>query len=207
MSASNHETTSQAATARWLPMKTEHLSFLASERWAQMLQRDLLPWLLAGGSLGDDVLEIGPGPGLTTDLLRNLAPAVTAVELDASLADRLRARLAGTQVEVVHADAARSPFDDGRFSSVVCFHMLHHVTSVAEQDAVLAEVARVLRPSGAFLCVDALDTEFLRAAHLEQGETFVPLDPDNLHARLTRLGFRQVQVQKADYQVLIRAVR
>lgn len=188
-------------------MKSEHLSFLASERWAQMLQRDLLPWLLAGGSLGDDVLEIGPGPGLTTDLLRKLAPAVTAVELDASLAAHLRERLAGTQVEVVHADAARSPFVDGRFSAVVCFHMLHHVTSVAEQDAVFAEVARVLRPGGAFLCVDALDTDLLRDAHREQGETFVPLDPDRLHARLTPLGFGEVEVQKSDYQVLLRAVR
>jgi len=207
MSASNHETTSQAGAARWLPMKSEHVSFLASERWAEMLQRDLLPWLLAGEDLGDDVLEIGPGPGLTTDLLRKLAPAVTAVELDASLADRLRERLSGTEVHVVHADAARSPFADGRFSTVVCFHMLHHVPSVAEQDAVFVEVARVLRTGGAFLCVDVLDLDILRDAHCEQGETFVPLDPDNLHARLTRLGFGQVEVQKADYQVLVRAVR
>jgi SAM-dependent methyltransferase len=207
MDESNHETPGMAVAARWQPMKTQHLSFLASERWAQMLQSDLLPWLLAGRSLGDDVLEVGPGPGVTTELLRTLSPAVTAVELDGSLAAQLRERFAGTHVEVVHADAARSPFLDGRFSAVVCFHMLHHVPSAAEQDAVFAEVARVLRPGGAFLCVDALDIEILRTAHREQGETFVPLDPANLHARLTAHGFTEVEVRTADYQVLVRALR
>jgi SAM-dependent methyltransferase len=158
-------------------MKSDHISFLASERWAQMLERDLLPWLLAGGSLGEDVLEIGAGPGLTTDLLRTLAPAVTALELDPSLAARLSERLAGTQVEVVHADASSAPFADARFSAAACFHMLHHVPSSAQQDAAFAEVARVLRPGGIFLCADPLDIDAMRAAHREQGETFVPLQP------------------------------
>jgi SAM-dependent methyltransferase len=207
MNPSNHETLSGAATARWLPMKSDHISFLASERWAQMLERDLLPWLLAGGSLGDDVLEIGAGPGLTTDLLRTLAPTVTALELDPSLAARLSDRLAGTQVEVVQADASSSPFADARFSAVACFHMLHHVPSSAQQDAVFAEVARVLRPGGAFLCADPLDIDAMRAAHREQGETFVPLQPASLRARLQRAGFSQVELREADYQLLVRAVR
>jgi ubiquinone/menaquinone biosynthesis C-methylase UbiE len=207
MSVFNHETPDRAPAARWQPMKTEHLTFLASEQWAQMLQRDLLPWLLADNSLGDDVLEIGPGPGLTTELLSTLAPSVTAVELDGSLAAQLSERLAGTRVEVVHADAARLSFADGRFSAVACFHMLHHVPSAAEQDAVFAEVARVLKPGGVFLCVDALDIEILRTAHREQGETFVPLDPAHLHTRLTSFGFRRVEVRVADYQVLVRALR
>lgn len=188
-------------------MKSDHISFLASERWAQMLQRDLLPWLLAGGSLGDDVLEIGPGPGLTTDLLRTLAPAVTALELDPSLAARLSERLAGTPVEVVQADASCAPFADARFSAVACFHMLHHVPSAAKQDAVFAEVGRVLRPGGVFLFADPLDTESMRAAHRDQGETFVPLPPASLRARLQRAGFGHVELREADYQLLVRAVR
>ena len=58
--------------------------------------------------LGDDVLEVGPGPGLTTDLLRQRVAKVTAVELDEQLATALAGRLAGTNVDVVHADAADS---------------------------------------------------------------------------------------------------
>jgi SAM-dependent methyltransferase len=206
MRSSNHEIPTDAA-APWLAMKTEHISFLASERWAQMLERDLLPWLVASGGLGEDVLEIGPGPGLTTDMLRTLAPAVTALELDSSLAARLSQRMTGTKVEVVHADAARAPFADGRFSAVACFHMLHHVPSPSQQDAIFAEVARVLRPGGAFLCVDALDIEILRSAHREQGETFVPLDPATLHARLLQAGFSQLEIRESEYQLLVRATR
>ena len=51
-------------------MNRSHLDFLASPAWARMLETDLLPWLVGVADLGDDVLEVGPGPGLTTDLLR-----------------------------------------------------------------------------------------------------------------------------------------
>jgi len=188
-------------------MKTHHLSFLASPRWAEMLERDLLPWLRAGGDLGQDLLEIGPGPGLTTDLLRSLVANVTVLELDASLVANLRARLAGTQVEVVHADATRAPFADARFSAVACFHMLHHVPSSAQQDEVFSEVARVLRPGGIFMCADPLDIEPIRAAHHEHGETYVPLDPSQLPTRLKHAGFTQIEMREMDYQLLVRATR
>lgn len=72
-------------------MRAGHVAFLESDTWSDMLRSDLLPWLTANGDLGDDVLEIGPGPGRTTDLLRERAAHVTALELDASLADALAA--------------------------------------------------------------------------------------------------------------------
>jgi protein-L-isoaspartate O-methyltransferase len=74
-------------------MNEGHLQFLSSPEWAQMLESDLLPWVLTIGDLGDDVLEVGPGPGLTTDLLRQRATSVTAVEFDADLARQLEERL------------------------------------------------------------------------------------------------------------------
>jgi len=46
-----------------------HLRMMANPRWAQMLRQPVLPWLESVGGLGDDGLEIGPGPGLTTELL------------------------------------------------------------------------------------------------------------------------------------------
>jgi hypothetical protein len=47
-----------------------HLHVLATPEWAAYVERELLPWALTGRGLGDDVLEVGPGPGLTTDALR-----------------------------------------------------------------------------------------------------------------------------------------
>ena len=79
-------------------MNEIHLKFLASPEWAQMVEAELLPWIDAVGDLGDEVLEIGPGPGITTDVLRKRVHQVTAVEIDPSLGGTLEERLAGTNV-------------------------------------------------------------------------------------------------------------
>jgi 16S rRNA A1518/A1519 N6-dimethyltransferase RsmA/KsgA/DIM1 with predicted DNA glycosylase/AP lyase activity len=127
-------------------MNELHNEYLKSAEWAERLRTDLLPWLERVGDLGDDVLEIGPGPGLTTDMLRERCARLTAVELDDDHAAALAARLAGTNVEVVHADAAATGLASGRFSAATCFSMLHHVPTPEAQDRVLAELARVVRP-------------------------------------------------------------
>src|SRR5690348_2425356 len=100
-------------------MNEEHLVACASDEWRDALRQWILPWALTGIELGDDVIEIGPGPGLTTDELRQQVARLTAVELDPSLADSLTTRLAGTNVEVVNADATAIPFADDRFSGAV----------------------------------------------------------------------------------------
>jgi 16S rRNA A1518/A1519 N6-dimethyltransferase RsmA/KsgA/DIM1 with predicted DNA glycosylase/AP lyase activity len=81
----------------------------------------------------EDVLELGPGLGLTTDVLRERAARLTAVEIDPRLAS-LQERMKNTNVEVVEADAMAMPFPDGSFSAVLSFTMLHHVPSVTLQD-------------------------------------------------------------------------
>src|SRR4051812_4609809 len=115
-------------------MNDAHRTFLASDEWARMLKDDLLPWITRLGDLGDDVLEIGPGPGRTTDLLRDRVTRLTAVEVDDELAAALTARLRGTNVDVVLADAAATGFDADRFSAATCFSMLHHVSTAEHQD-------------------------------------------------------------------------
>ena len=53
----------------------------------------------------DTVLEIGPGPGVLTDLIAEQAGRVVAVELDDRLIPLLRNRFAGQpHVSIVHAD-------------------------------------------------------------------------------------------------------
>src|ERR1051326_8170700 len=110
-------------------MNAEHLRLCASAEWAATVQTEILPWALHGRDLGDDVLELGPGPGLTTSVLSRMVSKLTAVEVDAGLAEALASRMAGSNVEVVHADGAAMPFEDARFSGAVCFTMLHHVPS------------------------------------------------------------------------------
>jgi hypothetical protein len=121
-----------------------HRQVCRSARWRCRV-KNLLPWALQEVELGDDVLEIRPGPGVTTDLLRGRTRRLTALEVDPAAAASLRARLDGCDVRVVHGDGAAMPFVDGSFSGVVAFTMLHHVPSAALQDRLLTEARRCLR--------------------------------------------------------------
>ena len=162
-----------------------------------MLEDELLPWVQGAGDLGDELLEIGPGPGLTTDLLRRRARKVTAVEVDPSLGEPLRQRLAGTNVEVLVADATEVGLPEERFSTAACFSVLHHMPSEAHQDRLFAVLHRALRPGGVFVGQESLDTEAIRAGHA--GDTFNPVDPDTLPSRLTAAGFGPTRTDVAGY--------
>lgn len=176
-------------------MNKEHLDLLVSDQWRDKLLDVILPNALNGIDLGDQVLEIGPGPGMTTDLLRADVRSLTAVELDTDLAAELARRLAGTNVTVVPADAADLPFDDCRFTAVVSFTMLHHVPTAPLQDRVFAEVARVLRPGGLLVATDSIASAELAALHI--GDIYNPVDPCGLTDRLVAAGFVDVRVQSS----------
>jgi SAM-dependent methyltransferase len=184
-------------------VNAKHLELCGGDDWAEAVERYIIPWTLEGLELGDDVLEVGPGPGRTTDVLLRLATRLTAAEVDPELAALLSDRLAGTGVEVIHADATDLPFADGRFSAALSFIMLHHVPSAAKQDELFAEVARVLRPGGFLAGVDSLDSEDFRALHVD--DVCVPVPPDGLAARLRAAGFADAQVDVNEYAVRFRA--
>src|SRR4051794_25949093 len=136
-------------------MNRVHGLICSSGWWARTVESKLLPWGLAGVDLDGDVLEVGPGFGATTRVLARRAGSLTVLELDAGYAASLRRKL-GDGVDVVQGDATAMPFADASFSAVVCFTMLHHVPSPAQQDRLLAEAARVLRPGGAFAGTDSV---------------------------------------------------
>jgi SAM-dependent methyltransferase len=147
------------------------------------------------------VLEIGPGPGRTTEVLRSMAPGLVAAEIDGMLASALASRL--RDVTVVRADATALPFGDGAFGTVLSFTMLHHVPSAAAQDRLLAEAAHVLAPGGVFTGVDSLDGPEFRALHVD--DVCVPVDPATIEDRLRRAGFTSVRTEPNPYVVQFRA--
>lgn len=83
--------------------------------------------------------------------------------------------------------------------------MLHHIPSPAQQDAALAELARVLRPGGILAGADGLDTPTRRELHVD--DVFVPVDPGTLPARLEAAGFGHPRVEVAGDRVRFTAVR
>lgn len=165
-----------------------------SERWRRRIEAKLLPWTLRGVELDQDLLEIGPGPGVTTDVLRNLKCRLTVLEIEAAAAAALQERLKGTDVRVFHGDGAAMPFADDSFSGVVAFTMLHHMATAAAQDNLLSEARRVLCPGGVFAGFDGVHSFLFRLAHL--GDAYLPVEPGAFGKRLQAAGFTNVTIER-----------
>jgi len=152
-----------------------------------------MPWALAGVTLAGPALEIGPGPGLTTDYIRTKVDSLTVLEAYPILAERLRQRFQRTNVNVIEGDATAIPFERGAFRTVFCFTMLHHVPSIALQNKLLAEVRRVLAPGGVFVGTDSRVSWRMRIFHWF--DTMVIVDPFNFPHRLLEAGFTHPQIE------------
>jgi len=185
-------------------MNRYHRWLCRSNRWQKKIE-PRMSWVLSGLELGPEVLEVGPGPGLTTDRLRGDARHVTAIEIDPHLAESLSHRMRGSNVTVVQGDASSIPFEDAKFSAAVSFTMLHHVPSRELQDKILREICRVLKPGGVFAGSDSLPSLSMRLIHI--GDTMILVDPKTFSSRLEAAGFRDVLVEPADQAFRFRARR
>lgn len=185
-------------------MNRLHRWLCRSNHWRTTV-RQRVPWVLGETDLGPNVLELGPGPGLTTDLVRASVKQLTALELDAKLAVALESRLRGSNVRVVEGDATEMPFGTWEFSGVLSFTMLHHVPSPELQDKVLREVCRVLKPGGFFVGSDSLQSLFMKIIHI--GDTLVPVDPATFSGRLQSAGFEVLEIAKNSQAFRFRARR
>jgi SAM-dependent methyltransferase len=88
------------------------------------------------------VLEVGCGMGQFAErLIRELAAEVVAVDLSPRMVELARERGVDARVSDVQA----LPFEDGEFDCGVANWMLYHVAFL---DRALAELARVLAPTG-----------------------------------------------------------
>jgi ubiquinone/menaquinone biosynthesis C-methylase UbiE len=88
-------------------------------------------------------------------------------------------------------------FPDARFSGAVCFSMLHHVPSPELQNALFAEVGRVMRPGAPLVALDSVTSDALRDFH--EGDSYTPIDPDALPERLQQAGFAAIEVRVNEY--------
>jgi SAM-dependent methyltransferase len=186
-------------------MNLLHRWICRSAYWKKTVETELLPWALQHVDLGSDALEIGPGYGATTDVLRSRVRRLTCIEIDRGLARLISERANGTNVKVVQADAAHLPLADASFSAALCFTMLHHMRSAALQDRLLAEAARVLRPGGAFAGSDSLSNAVFRLIHIN--DTLVAVDPNTFPERLEAAGFNDIHVDVAPRFFRFRATR
>lgn len=121
-----------------------------------------------------EVLEIGAGTGLNLSVYPTAIERLTLADPEPSMVRRLEG-LEGRPV-VVRAGAEALPFQDGAFDTVVSTLVL---CTVADPDAALREVRRVLRPGGALLLIEHVRSSRPRLGRLQ----------DRLHRPWRAIGY------------------
>jgi SAM-dependent methyltransferase len=173
-------------------MNENHAQVCGSPEWAAYLQDEILPSLTQHADLGEEMLEIGPGPGAATAWLRDRVKKLTVVEIEEAAAAKLAEAYADSNVEVIAGDATKLSYPDGSFDSVGSFTMLHHVPTAALQNKILAEAFRVLRPGGVLIASDSIASNDLH--HFHADDTYDPIEPGTVITRLQTIGFRDLIV-------------
>jgi SAM-dependent methyltransferase len=174
-------------------MNENHTQLCPSPEWATHIQEDVLPYLAGIAYLGDTMLEVGPGPGAATEWLRHRVRRLVTVEADTTATQLLAERFAGTNVEVIGGDASRLDFPADTFDSVGSFTMLHHMPTFIDQQRLLQEAYRVLKPGGVFIGSDSLASNGLH--HFHEGDDYYPVDPASFLTRLQSVGFEQLTIE------------
>jgi ubiquinone/menaquinone biosynthesis C-methylase UbiE len=152
----------------------------------------LLPWALEGIDLGDEVLEIGAGPGAATTELARRAKHLTSLEYSHAFCVALISKMSAKNV--VQGDASALPFATGTFTGAMAVLVLHHLRSSEAQDRTFAEISRVLRPEGIFVALEIDDSWLSRVVHIRS--TFVPVMPGSVDQRLSAAGFRNIRLTR-----------
>jgi SAM-dependent methyltransferase len=185
-------------------MNLIHRRICRSDKWADQMRSQVLPWACEDVRLDGDVLEIGPGYGVTTRWLLEHGDRLTAVGVDPCLAANLRSEF-GDRVDIRTGDGAELPFADAAFDVVVCFTMLHHVPTPKQQNQLFSEAARVLRPGGTFAGSDSRLSLRLRVFHVR--DTMVVVDPTTLPNRLHAAGLTDAHTSLGTRSFRFRAIR
>lgn len=112
-------------------------------------------WIAESVGPGSKVLEIGAGTGEFTGTALSSGAEVVATDISSASLDVLSDRYGEAEVAltVCVADMEALPFDDASFDCVTSAGSL----SYGDNETVLFEIFRVLRPGGRFICVDSLN--------------------------------------------------
>ncbi|PZR98464.1 MAG: 3-demethylubiquinone-9 3-O-methyltransferase [Candidatus Nephthysia bennettiae] len=142
--------------------------------------RDVLVGLFGGSPSGKLALDVGCGGGLLSEEFARLGCMVTGIDPSAnSLATaRAHATESGLAIDYRHGTGEALTFEPDSFDIVFCCDVLEHVSMVA---AVVAEVARVLKPGGVFLYDTINRTLVSKLAVVKLPQDWLKMAPPNFH--------------------------
>ena len=179
-------------TQTWDP-----LAYARNGAFVHGLAGGVLEWLNA--DVGEYILDLGCGDGQLTQ--RIAASGAQVLGVDASPEMVATARERGIEAELATAESL--PFHDGTFDAVFSNAVLHWIR---DQDAMLTQVHRVLKPGGRFVAEMgghgniaairvALAAELERRGFgdREEGVNYYPT-AEGYTQRMNRHGFRVEQI-------------
>jgi SAM-dependent methyltransferase len=157
----------------------------------------VLEWLAA--QPGERILDLGCGDGQLTQRIASTGATVEGVDASPAMVASAQSR----GISVTEAPAESLPFADGAFDAVFSNAALHWVRG---QDAMMAEVHRILKPGGRFVAemggqgnIASIRVALMAvlARHgfgdREDGVNYYPT-PEAYTRRLTRHGFHVKQI-------------
>ncbi len=102
---------------------------------------------------GAKVLDLGCGTGYGTAMLAGKCEAICGVDISDEAIAYARSRYNKPGLDYATIDkierGSRLRFDDASFDAVISFQVIEHVADVPSY---LAEIARLLKPGGVFIC-------------------------------------------------------
>lgn len=152
----------------------------------------------AGLTRQSRALDVACGPGIVAAALAQDAGEVVACDITPEMLTRAARRCAEAglaNVRCMLGQAEELPFDDGVFDAVVARSALHHFP---RPDVALAEMARVLRPSGRVVIVDVMSAEDPEASMLHNA---LEILRDQSHVRMPSRSELLAHLQQAGLEV------
>ena len=153
-------------------------------RWVRTL-KNMVPGRLAWFDRqfdwqGKAVLDLGCAGGFMAEALEDRGARVSGIDpaADAIEAARRHAQNAGRRIEYSVGFGEDLPYAEEAFDAAVCVDVLEHVRDL---DAVLGEVARVLKPGGLFLFDTINRNPLARLAVITMAEDVLGLLPKGTH--------------------------
>lgn len=155
--------------------------------WAEHFSRYVFAEPLVRGRR---VLDLGCGAGYGAAHLSRAARALTALDLAPDAVAYAKETFPGKAVAYIVGNASKLPFASASFEVVVCFEVIEHLR---DQQALLAEVRRVLTPGGIFVVSTPNRLYYTDERHEENHFHVRELDLAEFRA-LLQTEFRQVRL-------------
>ena len=185
-------------------------------RWSRLVARECLKWLEAPA--GGRWLDVGCGTGVLSEaILTSESPQeVRGIDSSEPFVAYARSRVTDARARFEVANAMSLPFDAARFDAAASGLVLNFVPDAG---VAVAEIARVLRPGGAFTAYvwdyggemqmmrrfwDAAVELDPAAAKLDEGRIFGSSRNDWLKTLAQQAGFRDVSTRAIDIETRFR---